>query len=224
MTALTTPSDVAHEYTYNAVNLDTEYLTPLSGAYGDEYDRDRRLTRIVMPSGKTIDRIYANDQLLRVETPEGDVEYTYEPCGSKVSSVSKDGESISYAYDGPLTVSRDSAGALNLSLGYEYNDDFRLESFTYAGDATAFTRDNDGLLTGAGAFTITRNAENGLVEAVGDGVSSRSNVFTQYGEIEGWTVDVDGGEAASYQAVEKFPLASLLRNSQTLAYVNTRRS
>ena len=60
-------------------------------------------------------------------------------------------------------------GLLNQTIGYTYDNDFRLASMTYGGASQALTYDDDGLLTGAGAFTITRNAQNGLPVGITDG-------------------------------------------------------
>jgi len=61
------------------------------------------------------------------------------------------------------------------SLGYTYNNDFNTTGFTYSGDTENYTYDNDGLLTSAGSFTITRNAQNGLPESVSGGTLSQSS-------------------------------------------------
>jgi hypothetical protein len=47
----------------------------------------------------------------------------------------------------------------------------------YAGNTVNYIYDNAGLLTGAGNFTITRNAANGLPEAVTGGKLSLSRTF-----------------------------------------------
>ncbi len=60
----------------------------------------------------------------------------------------------------------------------------RVGSIGYAGGVESFLYDNDGLLTGAGPFTITRNASNGLPEAVSDGTTTQTRTFSGYGEVD----------------------------------------
>jgi RHS repeat-associated protein len=183
MTVLTDPSTINHGFGYNRVNLNSSYQTPLSGSYSYLYNRDRRLLQINFPSGKQIKSIYDKDRIIEIQTPEGNIDLTY-LCGSKLGSATKGGETISYGYDGSLITSETLSGILNQSFSYTYNTDFNLSRFTYAGGSLNYTYDNDGLLTGAGNFTITRNAGNGLPEAVTGGALNLSRSFNGYGEIE----------------------------------------
>jgi len=63
-----------------------------------------------------------------------------------------------------------------------------VKSFTCAGGTENFTYDSDGLLTGAGRFSISRNAENGLPVSAGDGTLNLSRTFSGYGETAPQTV------------------------------------
>jgi RHS repeat-associated protein len=184
MTVLTNPANIPHGFGYNLVNLNGSYTTPLSGSYTYVYDRDRRLVQVNFPSGKQISNIYGNGRLEQIQTPEGNVYLTY-LCGSKVDAITKGTEEISYGYDGSLVTLESLSGTLNESLSYGYNTDFNLTGFTYAGGTVNYTYDNDGLLTGAGGFTIGRNAVNGLPESVTGGALNLSRTFNGYGEVAG---------------------------------------
>ena len=196
MTVLTNPSTINHCFGYNKVNLNSSYQTPLSGSYSYVYDKDRRLKQTNFPSGNQINNIYANGRLEQIQAPEGNIDFTY-LCGTKVGSITKSSESISYGYDGKLVTSETLSGTLNKALGYTYNDDFNLTSLTYAGATESYIYDNDGLLTGAGNFTITRNAGNGLPETVTGGSLSLSRSFNGYGEVEAQDYSV-GGQITSW--------------------------
>ncbi|MDB4442551.1 hypothetical protein N9219_03930, partial [bacterium] len=63
------------------------------------------------------------------------------------------------------------------SLTYTHNNDFDVSRFTYAGAPVSYSYDNDGLLTTAGAFTITRNADNGMPETVAGGALNLVRTF-----------------------------------------------
>ncbi len=197
MTVLTTPSGTDHGFGFNQVNLNSSYQTPLSGSYSYVYDKDRRLKQINLPSGNQINHAYVNGRLEQIQTPEGAIDLTYF-CGTKVASITKGPESVVYDYDGKLLTSTSLSGALNQSLSYAYNNDFNLTDFTYAGMAQSYSYDNDGLLIGAGDFTITRNAQNGLPEAVAGGPLSLSRNFNGYGEIDSQDMTVSGNSAVQW--------------------------
>jgi len=200
MTVLTNPSTIDHGFGYNAVNMNSFYQTPISGNYSYLYDKDRRLKQINFPSGNQINNIYDTGRLLQIQTPEGNIDLTY-LCSTKVGSITKGTETITYAYDGKLVTSEILNGTLNQSLTYGYNNDFNLTGLTYAGAATGYLYDNDGLLTGAGSFTITRNAGNGLPESVTGGALSLSRNFNGYGEVEGEDFTVSGRNLTSWDLI-----------------------
>jgi RHS repeat-associated protein len=197
MTVLANPSSVDHRFGYNKVNLNSSYQTPLSGSYSYLYNKDRRLTQINFPSGKQIKNIYDKDRLIQTQTPEGNINLSY-LCGSKVGSIAKGTELISYGYDGSLVISETLSGALNQTLNYAYNNDFNVRQFTYAGSSVNYTYDSDGLLTGAGVFTITRNAGNGLPEAVTGGTLNINRIFNGYGELESLDFSVNALSLTSW--------------------------
>ena len=197
LTVLTNPSTINHGFGYNKVNQNSSYQTPLSGSYAYVYDKDRRLKQTNFPSGNQINNIYANGRLEQVQTPEGNIDYTY-LCSTKIGSITKGSESITYGYDGKLVTSETLTGTLNQTLGYTYYDDFNITSLIYGGDTETYTYDNDGLLTGTGSFTITRNTENGLPETVTGGALSLFRTFNGYGEVESHNYSIDGQNPTSW--------------------------
>jgi len=197
MTVLTNPSGINHGFGYNKVNLNSSYLTPISGSYSYVYDKDLRLVQTNFPSGNQINNVYDKTRLTQIQTPEGNIDLTY-LCSTKVESITNGTGTITYGYDGNLVTSETLSGDLNQSLSYTYNNDFNLSSFTYAGNTNNYSYDNDGLLTGAGSFTITRNAQNGLPEAVTGGALSLSRTFNGYGEVEAQDFTVSGSSLTSW--------------------------
>ncbi|EFL49695.1 YD repeat protein [Solidesulfovibrio fructosivorans JJ]] len=216
MTVLTTPANVPHDFEYNAVNRNSAYDTPLSGSYVYSYDRDRRLTKISFPSGKSITRAYQDAQLASVTMPEGTVNYTYEPCGSTVKSLSFGTEGITYGHDGPLVTSVAQSGTLAQTISYAYNSDFKAKSLTYAGSANAYTYDNDNLLTGSGGYTIARDSQNGLATSVSGNGLTESRTFNEYGEPDAWTVTVSSQEVANY-ALTRDAAGNIATRTETVA-------
>ncbi len=197
MTVLTNPSTINHGFGFNKVNLNSSYQTPISGSYSYVYDKDRRLKQINFPSWNQINNVYANGRLEQIQTPEGNINFTY-LCGTKVGSIANGTESISYGYDGKLVTSEVLSGTLTQSLSYGYNNDFNPTGLTYAGGSTSYLYDNDGLLTGAGNFAISRNTGNGLPESVTGGALNLSRGFNGYGEVEGQDFTVNGQNLTSW--------------------------
>ena len=202
MTVLTNPSAVDHGFGFNKVNLNSSYTTPMSGDYSYVYDKARRLTQKNFPSGAWIRYDYDPAKLGSIETSEGDaVSFAYSSCGAKVESVSRDEEQIGYGYDGSLVTSETLTGTLAQTLSYTYSSDFAVQNFTYAGETRTYGYDNDGLLTGAGDLTVTRNAGNGLPESVTGGPLSLSRDFSLYGETDTESFSVSGSELFSWSVV-----------------------
>jgi len=197
LTILTNPSTIHHSFGYNAVNLNNSYETPLSGSYSYLYDKDRRLVQTNFPSGDQINNLYDKTRLVQIQTPEGNIDLTY-LCGTKVGSITNGTNTITYGYDGKLVTSQTLSGTLDQTLFYTYNNDFNMDSFTYAGDTHMYTYDDDGLLTGADGFTIFRNAGNGLPEAVTDGALSLTRTFNGYGELGAQDFAVSGSSLTSW--------------------------
>jgi len=197
MTVLANPSTINHGFGFNGVNLNSSYQTPISGSYSYVYDKDRRLIQTSFPSGNQINNVYDKTRLTQIQTPEGNIDLTY-LCGTKLGSISKGTESITYGYDGKLVTSETLSGTLSQSLSYGYNNEFNMNSFTYASDTHIYTYDDDGLLTGAGGFTIFRNAANGLPEAVTGGALNLSRTFNGYGEVEAQDFAVSGSSLTSW--------------------------
>ncbi|UCG11003.1 MAG: hypothetical protein JSU72_10540, partial [Deltaproteobacteria bacterium] len=197
MTVLTNPATVTHGFGYNTVNMNSSYQTPLSGSYSYTYDKDRRLIQVGFPSGKLINNIYDKTRLVQIQTPEGNIDLSY-LCGTKLGSFTRETESITFEYDGSLVTSESLGGTLSQSLGHSYNNDFNLTSFSYAGGTVNYAYDSDGLLTGAGIFTISRNGENGLPEAVTGGGLTLNRTLNGFGEIDGQDVIVGGQGVTSF--------------------------
>ena len=217
MTVLTNPMDVNHGFGFNRVNLNTDYTTPLSGSYAYIYDKDRRLVETRFPSGSSITNLYDKSRLVRTVTPETTIDMTY-LCGDKPETLSMDGESVTYGYDGSLVISETLSGTLNQALAYTYDSDFNVTAFTYAGETVSYAYDNDGLLTGAGDYVITRNAGNGLPESVTAGAFNLNRTFNGYGEIELESVTVSGQAAVSWSVVRS-PVGRITGKTETVAGV-----
>jgi len=200
VTAILNPNNIEHGLSYTANDQRESYNTPESGSYVYQYDRDRRLTSVMYPSGQTITNTWGNGQLQSTSIPEGLITYGYD-CGGKLGSLTKGGESSSYTYDGTLLLTATRAGTMNALIDYTYNADLQVDSIGYAGAYESFLYDNDGFLTDAGAYSITRDAANGLPQSVTDGTVTQGRDFSSYGEVDGVDYTVGATEPYSWSVV-----------------------
>lgn len=197
MIRLTNPLTIEHGFAYSKVNLKSSYQAPLSGSYGFVFDKDRRLVQTNFPSRKQINNVYDTTSLVQVQTPEETIDLSY-LYGTRLGSMTNGTDTITYEYDGTLVTSEALTGTLNQTLFYAYNNDFNLQCFTYAGNTHTCAYDDDGLLTGAGAFSIIRNVENGLPEAIAGGELNLTRTFNGYGEVESQEFTVSGNNVTSW--------------------------
>ena len=170
LTSITPPGRPAHAFTYTPANVGEEYRAPNTGAGSTAthytYNLDRQLTRLNPPDGRTTDFSYDTlGRLSSLTLPHGQVSYAYHPStGNLTTVVAPDGGTISYAYDGSLPISTVWMGGISGSVSRTFNNDFGITSQSVNGGNTVnFQYDADGLLTQAGALTLSRNPQNGLL-------------------------------------------------------------
>lgn len=194
------PTNHTHSFTLNAINKVTTNKTPLNQTTTYNYDRDRRLTDITLPSGQIIHHNYRDGLLQDTQTPEGLIEYEYQ-CGNKLTSVREGSETLSYDYSGVLLNRIEYSGELDAVISYDYAPGFELSSMTYAGESSAIKYDKDGLITNIHDFTIERNPQNDLPEYVRDAKLTQERNFNGFAEAEDFNQRVSGGAVVnnSYQ-------------------------
>jgi YD repeat-containing protein len=178
LTGIIPPGKPEHFIEYNSVDNKLQYTPPglaeINTAYTQyRYNRDRELTQIIRPDLQVIDFIYNNlAQVTIVDTPEGATLYSYNDTTGNVELITApDGNTLNYLYDGMLNTQTTWTGEINAnvtntynSVSNIYNNDFVITRREINGThAINFARDNDLLLTQAGALSINRNATNGLI-------------------------------------------------------------
>jgi RHS repeat-associated protein len=193
LTSLTPPGKMAHMFSYNAVNFPASYTPPVvtgAGATTYAYDKDQRLTTITRSDTKTIVFKYDTaDRLSSLVAPTETVNFAYSTAtGNLASAAIPSGESIAYGYDGPLPTSSTWSGTVAGSVSRTFNNNFWVASQSLNGANTInFTFDNDGLVTKAGAMTITNNPTNGLITATALGSVTDARTYNAFGELTGYT-------------------------------------
>lgn len=221
VTSVTPPGRPAHTQTFSRAGLLETYTSPRSSATVFTYNADRQPVSIRRADGSSITFDYdAGGRLATIQTPDGAVVYGYE-AGNKISSIASPATAMTYSYDGGLLVSASWNGSISGSIDYAYDDDFALIRETAGGVPIDYGRDADGLLTSAGALTLTRHAQNGFltgtsIEAVVDSWS-----YDDLGDVRLYSATVGGADVFAEQYIRD-DAGRITERVETLYGVTTR--
>lgn len=202
--ALTLPSGMEHGFGHTPVNL-TERYTPPDVVPGDDstcytYDFARALTSVIRPDGKIITNGY--DSAGRpsfIEWPVNRVDYAYDPTSGNLSEITTvHGETLHYIYDGFLLKNVSCSGSIAGSVGFTYDNDFRITELDVNGaNAISYQYDDDSLLTSAGALTLIRDLTSGFLTNTTLGSITDSRSFNGFGELSTYSASFSGAEVYS---------------------------
>jgi RHS repeat-associated protein len=197
-TGVTLPSPESHSFSYTPVDLLASYTPPSVGTGSPAtqyvYDLDRHLKTVTRPDGATL--TYGYDTAGRLQTtayPQGTLTFAYNASTGQLASRSPpNNEVLQYTYDGFLRngVTWSGPVAGTLSLGFDNN--FRITSQTVNGTALGFGYDLDGLLTGAGALTLTLDTQNGRLNGTTLGSMTDSYAYDANGLFASYTAKYSG--------------------------------
>ncbi len=207
ITSVSPPSRPQHGFAFTPENLTSSYTpppVPSGGATQYGYNLDRQPISILRPDGKTISLGYdPGARLSTLSIGRGMYKYDYNAAGQLDQITAPDGGKIALGYSGALLTSATWSGAVQASIAFDYDDDFRLTSETAAGVPVTFSYDGDGLLTSAGALTLQRDPLNGLLTG-----STLASITDQ------WSYDAFGSPSSYIASFSATPLFSeqLTRN------------
>ena len=214
-------TNILHSLTSNKMNGLATYTppivplllpTPSDVQTSTSFDSDQALSAVNRPGGVglTFEHDTISGKLSKVHGPSGDTSVEYypkAPCplgcspGAVHTLTSPNGQSLTFAYDGPLVKSVAFAGIAGATVAHEYDTNFRAS----AQNVTAGTRssklsygyDVDNLLTcvsvgtcnalDTGALRITRGTLNPLLSATSLEKVSDSYTFSEFGELRGYS-------------------------------------
>ena len=228
LTSITPPGRPAHGFDHTEVDLPEEYTPPAIGLPEHRtilsYNLDRQIDLITRPDGQTIDYVYdsTSGRLDDVVTPRGAYAYTYEPGTGNLSSVSDpDSGSLAYGYDGSLPTSVTWAGDVAGSLELTYNDNFELTERKINGaNPLTFAYDDDGLLTGSGSLTLTRDPATGFLSGTQiDTVTDAYGYDPTYGELSSYSASQGGAEFYSVTYPVRDALGRIKQKVETIGGV-----
>ncbi|MEO8133023.1 MAG: RHS repeat-associated core domain-containing protein [Betaproteobacteria bacterium] len=203
--SITPPGRPAHLFTYTQNNQAATYAAPVVGVQNSQtqfaYNADRQPLQVDRPDGQSAALQYdsaGRPSLLDVAV--GDTQYGYDAAG-RLASLNRDqGAALAFAYDGGLPTGITWSGAVAGSLSRVYDNNFRITSHSVNGaNPIALSYDLDGLPTQAGALTLTRNAQSGLVAGTALGTVSDTMTYDAFGEPATHTASQGGG--AVYAAI-----------------------
>jgi len=191
--SLVPPGRETHAFEFSVLDLETRYVPPptpgvVNPATETSYNRDKDVTRIVLPGGVSADFAYtAGGKLSSIKPSAGAgavIGYGYAASSGQLNEVSAPDAVLSLSYDGRLPVREQRAGSLPATLERQYDSDFRVRAIKLNGQALAdFAYDPDSLLTRVGAMTITRDAATGLPVATALGTLSTVQQYNGFGEV-----------------------------------------
>ncbi len=189
ITSITPAGRPAHRFGYNDGDQAESYTPPSLGGGSTAtqyfYNANRDIERVLRPDGVEVTTAYdAAGRPTAITLPEGVVRYGYEAATGQLKSVTGvGGVATSFAYDGQLVTGVTWAGPVAGSLGFRYDNDFRVVGQTLNGaDTVRYTYDADGLLTGVGALTLRRDAGNGITLGTTLGGVATAQEFDGFGD------------------------------------------
>jgi YD repeat-containing protein len=108
--------------------------------------------------------------------------------------------SLAYGYDGSLVTSTTWAGNVAGSVGWTYNNDFRVVSESVNGaNSVTFGYDNDGLLTSVDGLSIVSDPANGLITDATLGQVTGHRTYDSYAKLA--TYEAKFGTTSLYSVV-----------------------
>jgi RHS repeat-associated protein len=197
--SITPPGRTAHTFTYSSLDQIERYDPPGGGGTTFTYGPDRQPLLLTRSDGQVVASAYdAAGRLATVTMPSGALRYTYDASSGRIKNVEAPDATVAYSYDGGLLTEERWSGGVNGRVGWTFDANFRVVSERVGNETPiAFQYDADGLLTRAGAATLTRTPSDGFVSGV-----AAAGVTTAYGyDATGATASrvttVGGVEAAS---------------------------
>jgi RHS repeat-associated protein len=197
--ALTPPGRPAYTFTYDARGQLASVTAPGAAPTVYETDADGRLARVTRPDGAVVTLAYDDGGQLvartvsRNGTPIGVYAMTYDEAGRPETLTAPNGVALAYTFDGPLPLSETWSGPVTGIVTRTFDQTLRPGSEAVDDETPiGFTYDADGFLTGAGAMTITRDAETGLAAGSMLGAVADEWTYDPFGAASGYAATANG--------------------------------
>jgi RHS repeat-associated protein len=222
LTSITPPGRPSHAFTYTVVDLEEDYTPPDIGLGTPlthyAYNLDRQLVQVTRPDGSTFNLGYDSaGRLTTLMLPRGQVSIGYHPStGNLATLTAPDGGVLAYEYDGSLLTNETWSGAISASVQRTYDNNFRLISQgVNGGSSVSFQYDPDGLLTQAGALTLSRDPRHGLITGTTLGNIADAWTYNSFGEPASYRATFSGNNVFATQYIRD-PLGRITQITETL--------
>jgi RHS repeat-associated protein len=198
--SITPPSRPAHLFDYTPIDLEASYTPPALGsdpvATTYTYNADRQLTLVTRPDGQTLSLGYdtTTGRLVTLTEPQGQTTFTYYPTSGKVASIATPGGvALAYTYDGSLLTGTTWTGPVAGNVTRIPDTDFRTATELVNGaNSIIFRYDGDSLLTNAGALTLNRYPQHGLLHDTILGTVTDTYTYSTFGEVSEYQANYNG--------------------------------
>ena len=208
LSGVTPPGRTLHSIGHNLVDLEGLYTPPPVAGVADPktvttYNLDKELKQIDRPDGSSLVLGYNALGQLQTLTPSAGsgpvVTLGYMPTSGQLQSITTPDAVNAFTYDGYLLKSETFTGAVVGSITLGYNSELLVNSLTVNGTATSYGYDNDGLLTQAGALSITPHEQHGMPKASTLGAVTTTQTYSGFGEPDLFTASIGGSTLYSLQ-------------------------
>jgi RHS repeat-associated protein len=193
LTSVALATDIVHRFTHTSAGAPDSYTPPGGGAIRYGYDADDTIASILFPTGSSIDFGYDDGgRLHSISTAAGTYGFQYSEDGALAVVTAPGGVSTAYVEDGGVVKEVAWSGPVTGDVRLAYDADRKLQTESAAGTAVAFTYDSDGLLTAAGALSMRRDAQNGLLTGTTLGEAVDAWGYNTFAEPIQYTAIVNG--------------------------------
>jgi RHS repeat-associated protein len=223
VTDLTVPSGSVHRLQFGNNGLVANYTPPNVGNSSTStiyiYDAQNRPTKIDRPGDIDATFVYdAKDRITERNDGLGTATLTYDATTGSLASIITDvGDRVAISYDGPFVTGLTWSGAIAGSFARTLDNDLRTATESVNGaNPIAFTYDNDGRSSAAGALAISRDAASGLPATLTIGSVSEAFAFTSFGELAQDSAQVGGAAVFSLEFIYD-KLGRVIQKTETIS-------
>lgn len=189
ITSWNIPGNKSHAFAFTPIDFESLYDPPDAGTGPDvisyAYNLDKQLTQSQRAEGDNITNGYDTaGRLQSVTTAQGVTSFGYESVTGRLASIAAPGGvNLAFGYDGPLLLSEVWSGPITGNVAHSYDNNFWVTTQSVNGSALNYAYDNDGLLVQAGALSLVRSPQNGLLISTGIGSETTSYAYNGFGEL-----------------------------------------
>ena len=183
LSSVAPPARPVHGFGFTSRDLVESYSPPAappSGTSRYSYDRDGQLSLVAWPDGSSATLRYDSaGRLTNFATPHGSYGYQYSATTGRLVGMSAPDTALRFGHDGSLVTNVDWTGVVGGSVSFAYDDAFRVSKE----NGSTYSYDADDLMIGAGALSLARDPQNGLLSGTTLGSITDSYSYNEFGEL-----------------------------------------